>query len=93
MAVIANLLITPVISLIMLLGFLLLLVGSVWQTLTVIFAWPVNFLLDYFLKVADWFSPDILADWQFYFSKSILAVCYFALAFWIWRAQRQNKVF
>ncbi|MDD5750785.1 MAG: ComEC/Rec2 family competence protein [Candidatus Pacebacteria bacterium] len=90
MSIAANLFITPVVPLIMISGFLLLIVGSIWQPLAIAFAWPLNLPLNYFLQITDWFSPAALAYWQFYFSGSILAVCYFGLIFWTWRWQKSR---
>ena len=91
-AIISNLLVAPIIPLIMILGFLLLFVGLIWPPLVVIFVWPLNPLLNYFLQVVDWFSPAALVNWQLYFSKSILAACYLGLSFWTWK-WRKNKTF
>jgi len=87
-SVMANILITPIIPVIMLLGFLLLIVGFVYRPMAAVFVWPINLLLNYFLQVVDWFSPSILANWQLYFSKSILALNYTGLTLWLWRKRK-----
>jgi len=91
-AIIANLLIVPVILPIMLLGFLLLLGSFICQPLVIFSTWLIILLLNYFLQVIDWFSPAVLFGWQLYFSKAILVICYLGLIFWIWR-WRKSKTF
>ena len=90
-SVAANILIGPIIPVIMLLGFLLLIAGFVYRPMATVLAWPINLLLNYFLQVVDWFSPAVLAKWQLYFSKSILALSYAGLTFWVW-LWRQRKI-
>ncbi len=90
-AVMANILIVPIIPVIMLLGFLLLIAGFVYRPLAIVLAWPINLLLNYFLQIVDWFSPAVLTNWQLYFSKTILILCYSALSFWVW-LWRQRKI-
>ncbi|MEK7172645.1 MAG: ComEC/Rec2 family competence protein, partial [Patescibacteria group bacterium] len=90
-SVVANILITPIIPVIMLLGFLLLIAGFIYRPMATVLAWPINLLLNYFLQIVDWFSPAVLAKWQLYFSKTILILCYSALGFWVW-LWRQRKI-
>ena len=90
-SIIANLLITSIIPLIMILGFLLVISGLIWPPLSVVFAWPSSLLLSYLLQIVDWCSPTIFAGWQLHFSKLILIVCYFGLMLWIYRRRKNNQ--
>lgn len=90
-SVVANILIAPIIPVIMLLGFLLLIGGFICRPIAIILAWPANLLLNYFLRIVDWFSPAVLTNWQLYFSKSVLMLGYAGLAFWTW-LWRQRKI-
>lgn len=56
LAPVTNVLIVPLLSFIMGLGFAFGLAGMVFQLLGWIFSWPVWLLLTYIIKIVDWFS-------------------------------------
>lgn len=92
-AVIANLLVLPLVPLAMLLTFIAGIVGLVAPSLAPIIGLPANWLLDYMIHVAEYFSHLSWAQTQLTINGWIVALSYVALTvvcIYVWRATKFN---
>jgi competence protein ComEC len=88
-----NILVVPLLSWIMIFGFIFALAGILWSSLSLIFSFPVWLLLSYLIKVVDFFCK---IPWA---SKTIenvhwvfLVIFYLILAIFIWRLKEKQKL-
>ncbi len=89
----ANIFIVPLLSLIMLSGFIFSLAGIFWQFLGWIFSWPSWLLLTYVAKMVDWFSSFPLAAYFLEIPGYYLVISYLFLgfaAYYLKLSQRQK---
>lgn len=91
-APLTNLLIVPLLSLIMVFGFIFALAGMIFQPLGWILSWPVWLLLTYLTKVVDLFSQS----WAFQSLENVhwiwIIVFYLILGLIVWRLQASQKL-
>ncbi len=92
-APLTNILILPIVSLLMIFGALLALLGVIWQSLAWLLSFPCWFLLTYLIKVTDFFSQF---SWA---SKTIenvhwlwLIISYLVLGLFIWYIRQREKL-
>jgi len=87
----ANLLIVPLLSIIMIFGIILSFIGLISIGLAKIIALPVWLLLTYLIKVIDYLSSFPFAAYEFEnISWIILLGYYFVLIFFIWNQNKKN---
>jgi len=92
-APITNILIIPFLPLIMILGFLLSIFGLIHWFLGKIFTIPLYFLLNYLIRVNDFFSQSVFSylvfenvDWIW------LIICYLFLTILVWRLNKKSEL-
>ncbi|MCX6790973.1 MAG: ComEC/Rec2 family competence protein [Candidatus Gribaldobacteria bacterium] len=90
-APLANVLIAPIITLTMVLGFALVLTHLVSPVLGWAIAWPCQFLMGYLVSVIDVCSKIPLASLRFHFTGILVLVCYLGLAFWAWKIKQASQ--
>lgn len=91
-APLTNILILPVLSYIMGLGFVFVLGGTVFQPLTLLFSWPVLFFLTYLTKIVDYLSGFSWASQSFKISSFWLMVSYLVLGLVTWRLNSKQRL-
>jgi len=89
----ANILILPIIPFVTIFGFIFSFVGIFSQSLGQILSWPVYVMINYLLKVIDYFSK---ISWSSLIFKNIhwifILISYLILSFIIWRIQEKQKL-
>lgn len=92
-APLTNILILSIVSLLMIFGVLLALLGVIWQPLAWLLSFPCWFLLTYFLKIVDLFSKPSWAAINF---ENVhwfwLIISYMILGFLTWRLTKRQKL-
>ena len=86
---ITNILILPIVSYLMVFGFLSALTGTIWGALGWLLSVPCHFLLSYFIFVIDFFSKP----WAFKIIENVhwiwLLVSYMAIGFLTWHLNKK----
>ncbi|MFH1462630.1 MAG: ComEC/Rec2 family competence protein [bacterium] len=91
-APLTNVLLLPVLSFIMTLGFIFALSGIILLPLAWLLSLPVWLLLTYLVKVVDWFAKLPLAVFSLEISWLWLVLSYFVLGLITWRLQKREKL-
>ncbi len=90
---IANILILPFVAFVTILGFVFSFVGIFFQSLGKILSWPVYLMINYIIKVIDFFSK---ISWASLTLKNIswlwLLTFYLLLGIIVWRLLEKNKL-
>lgn len=89
-APLTNLLVVPLLPLLMGLGLLFVLAGTLWGFLGWLFSLPNWLLLTYLVKIIDWFSGLPLAVYSLEISWFWLIIFYLILGLFIWRFNRKS---
>ncbi len=87
-----SILIVPLLPLIMGLGFIFALSGTVWGFLGWFFSLPVWLLLTYLVKITEWFSDFSFSVYVIEVSWAWLAVFYSILGFLTWYLNEKQKL-
>lgn len=90
-APLSNILIVPMIPLIMALGFIVILGGSIWHFLGWILSWPCLFLLAFAIKIIDICASAPFASFALKAPLLWLAAFYVFLLFLIFKRKRKEK--
>lgn len=89
---ITNILITPFLPLITVLGFISAILGLICHVLAVPFSFSVWFFLSYILKIADFFSSIPPAGVSFRMPPVLAAIFYIVLCVFVLKIQEKRKV-
>jgi len=90
-SLLTNILVLPVVSYIMIFGFLLIVIGIISQSLAWIFSFPCYFLLTYLTKTIEFFAKPWAAN-QIKISWPWLFISYLIIAFVVWRLENRQKL-
>jgi len=92
-APITNILIVPLLTVIMVSGFIFGLSGIIFQPLGFVLSWPAWLLLAYLAKIVDWFSSIPFASLTLGNIHWIwLILSYLILGYFVWRLQEKRKL-
>ena len=91
-APLTNLLIVPLLPLIMILGFVFVLSGLVWQPLAWLLSLPLQLLLAYMVKIIDCFVWIPFASVNLEISWSLFFVFYLFLGWFAWYLDKKQKL-
>lgn len=80
---IANILIVPILSFIMIGGMILIFFGLIWLPLGKIIVWPIWFLLTYLVKVVNYLSSVPLATIDFNNISWFFLIGYYLILIWV----------
>ena len=89
---IANILIVPILSFIMIGGMILIFFGLIWLPLGKIIVWPIWFLLTYLVKVVNYLSSVPLATIDFNNISWFFLIEYYLILIWIiWQGNKKRE--
>ncbi|MFH1966474.1 MAG: ComEC/Rec2 family competence protein [Patescibacteria group bacterium] len=89
---IANILIVPILSFIMIGGMILIFFGLIWLPLGKIIVWPIWFLLTYLVKVVNYLSSVPLATIDFNNISWFFLIGYYLILIWIiWQGNKKRE--